>query len=193
MEPHPSLAPLILASASPRRAELLSELGVIFTVEATDVPELDDATGSAFTPAELVLANASRKATKAFAKRPDAKILAADTEVSLDGRIYGKPRNLQEARRMLASLSGRTHEVWTGVVYRTSSELRADAICSWVTFRKLRADDIEKYIHLVNTLDKAGAYAVQEHAEVIIRKIEGSRSNVMGLPLELVRQWLLTT
>lgn len=166
-------------------------MGVVFEVVPTHVPELDNTTGASLTTRELVLANASRKASAAVWNHPGRVVLAADTEVSLDGNVFGKPANLKQSRAMLRQLSGRTHEVWTGVVVRGPGLLRAAAVCSWVTFHHLTQDKIESYLKKVNTLDKAGAYAVQEHPEMIIKTIEGSLSNVMGLPLELVSGWIL--
>jgi septum formation protein len=182
---------LVLASGSPRRAEILSSLGLSFQIKKSDVPELDGAHADVLTPRELVIANAARKAGATARKSdPDLAVLAADTEVYLDGRIFGKPATNDEAAEMLHTLSGKTHQVWTGLVLIKNRRVVAGyAELSLVTFKKLTRQQIHDYISTVPCLDKAGAYAVQESAEKIIAHIRGSLTNVMGLPREVISMW----
>jgi septum formation protein len=174
---------LILASASPRRRDLLRAAGYEFTVAATRAAESHDPSAGL---AGLVLANARAKALEAAALHPAAVVVGADTLVWLDGRPLGKPSGPAEARAMLRMLSGRTHEVATGVhVVRLAPPVEvAFHEVTRVRFRGLADGDIEAYLGRVDVLDKAGAYAVQEHGEMIIEQVEGSRSNVAGLPVE---------
>ena len=182
-------SPLILASASPRRAELLKLLRVKFRIIPSDATEV---VHEHLTPLEICQLNAHRKA-RAVAKRiPDALVIGADTLVFLDNKILGKPRNLADARRMLARLQGRTHQVVTGVSLiqlRTHRE-RVFAISTDVLFHPLDAGQICDYLSRINPLDKAGAYAIQESGEKIISEISGSYSNVVGLPVERLREEL---
>lgn len=181
--------PLILASASPRRAELLKLLRVKFRIIPSDATEV---VHEHLTPLEICQLNAHRKA-RAVAKRiPDALVIGADTLVFLDNKILGKPRNRADARRMLARLQGRTHQVVTGVSLiqlRTHRE-RVFAISTDVLFHPLDAGQIRDYLSRINPLDKAGAYAIQESGEKIISEISGSYSNVVGLPVERLREEL---
>ncbi|MCZ7640175.1 MAG: Maf family protein [Verrucomicrobia bacterium] len=187
-----SLPHLVLASASPRREALLRQCGVHFEVVPAGVPELEP---EHLTLAELCLLNAHRKA-RAVAKRyPDRLVLGADTMVGLGGRRFGKPRDPGEARAMLTELSGRTHEVITGVcllVLRDHQE-RLFAETTRVTFRALGEAEIRAYLAAVNPLDKAGAYAIQEQGDRLVADLEGSYANVVGLPVERVleelRRW----
>jgi septum formation protein len=179
------LPPLVLASASPRRAELLRQLQPEFQIVPSDAEEIFDAHLS---PQELCQMNAHRKA-RAVAKRiPDALVLGADTLVFLDGEIMGKPGDLADARRMLAQLQGRTHQVVTGVslIHLRGHRARLFAASTDVTFRPLTAAQIGNYLSRMNPLDKAGAYAIQEHGDLIVSEISGSYSNVVGLPVERV-------
>jgi septum formation protein len=174
---------LVLASGSPRRAALLSQGGFEFEVVAPRVAEKFDAL---LTLRELTLWNAIRKGMAIAQTRPDAVVLAADTLVALDNRIIGKPADLSEAARMLRRLSGRTHEVCSSVaIYRQTSG-RSDFFhdISRVRFRRLNERTIESYLAKVHVLDKAGAYAAQGSGAEIIAKIEGSFTNVVGLPME---------
>ncbi|HXN36002.1 MAG TPA: Maf family protein [Opitutaceae bacterium] len=180
---------LILASASPRRRELLSGLGVPFEVVVADVTEHED---PGTDPRVMVAHNAALKADWVASRNPDAVVLGADTTVFLDGRAINKPRDLDEARSMLRLLSGREHTVYTGVaVRRVSSGLRIDhGVASQVEFKPFGDAVIEDYIRLVNTLDKAGAYSIQEHTGMIVAGYRGSFSNIMGLPMEATKQIL---
>lgn len=175
--------PLILASGSPRRQEFLRELGVPFEVVTADVAELDGASG--FGPAEVAVANGRLKANAVGKFRPERWILGADTVVTLDGRIFGKPFSLEEAREFLRALSGRTHEVITGVALLSpAGAMETFHEVSRVTFLTLTEEIITRYPAAVHVFDKAGGYALQERGEWIIASVEGSRSNVIGLPVE---------
>jgi septum formation protein len=180
---------LILASASPRRRELLAQLGVPFEVVVADVTEHED---PATDPRVMVAHNAALKADWVARLNPDAIVLGADTTVFLDGTAINKPRDLDESRSMLRRLSGREHTVYTGVaVRRLSSGLRIDeGVSSQVAFKPFGDSVIEDYIRLVNTLDKAGAYSIQEQTDLIIEGFRGSFTNIMGLPMEATKQIL---
>jgi septum formation protein len=177
------LPPLILASASPRRTELLRQMGVEFKVIPSDAPELQH---EQLTAREVSQLNAYRKA-RAVAKRfPDALVLGADTLVYLDTTQFGKPVTLEEAYQMLEQLQGRTHQVVTAICLLHLREHRQKlfAESTAVTFQPLDAVKIRRYLNKVNPLDKAGAYAIQEEGELIVEKIAGSFTNVVGLPVE---------
>ena len=181
--------PLILASASPRRAELLKLLRVEFRIIPSDATEVAH---EHLTPLEICQFNAHRKARAVAKKIPDALVIGADTLVFLDNKILGKPRNLAAARRMLARLQGRTHQVVTGVslIHLRAHRERVFAISTDVLFHPLDAGQIRDYLSRINPLDKAGAYAIQESGEKIISEISGSYSNVVGLPVERLREEL---
>ena len=186
------LPSLILASASPRRADLLRQLNLQFQVIPSDAEEMFD---DHLSPLELCQLNAHRKARAVAKKHPDRLVLGADTLVFLDNEIMGKPANIREARRMLARLQGRTHQVVTGVslIHLRAHQERIFATSTDVTFHTLTQGQIVAYLSKINPLDKAGAYAVQEFGERIISGIFGSFSNVVGLPIEIlqeeIRQW----
>ena len=181
-----TLPPLILASASPRRSDLLRELGVEFQVIPGHAPELHH---DQMTAGELSQINAYRKARHIAKQFPDALVLGADTLVYLGTTLFGKPVNLTEARTMLAQLQGRMHEVVTGVCLFNlrGHRCRIFAENTAVTFHPLSAAQIDEYLQRMNPLDKAGAYAIQEHGSRIVANISGSFSNVVGLPLERLR------
>ena len=145
-----------------------------------------------FSPLEICQLNAHRKAFAGAKKHPDSLVLGADTLVFLDNEILGKPRNLADARRMLARLQGRHHQVVTGVslIHLRKHQERIFAVSTDVLFHPLNAAQIREYTSKVHTLDKAGAYAIQESGEKIISEISGSYSNVVGLPVELLREEL---
>jgi nucleoside triphosphate pyrophosphatase len=186
------LPPLILASASPRRAELLKELNLEFQIVPGTIAEVLD---EQLTPLELCQLNAHRKARVIAKKHPDALVLGADTLVFLEKEIMGKPADVAEARRMLGRLQGRTHQVVTGVslIHWRALRERTFAVSTDVTFHPLTAEQINVYLSKMNPLDKAGAYAIQEHGDSIVSEISGSFSNVVGLPMELlkeeIREW----
>jgi septum formation protein len=173
----------VLASSSPRRAALLSESGFEFEIASPRVAEKFSAT---LTLRELTLWNAIRKGMAIAQTRPDAVVLAADTLVALDNRIIGKPSDLSEAAGMLQRLSGRTHQVCSAVaIYlQTSGRSAAFHEISRVRFQRLSNATIENYLAKVAPLDKAGAYAAQGSGAEIIAKIDGSFTNVVGLPME---------
>ena len=185
------LPPLILASASPRRAELLKLLKVDFQIVPGNVAEVAH---EHLSPLEVCQLNAHRKAFAIAKKIPDALVLGADTLVFLDNEILGKPRDPDEARRMLARLQGRQHQVVTGVslIHLRRHQERIFAVSTDVLFHPLDAAQIREYVAEVHTLDKAGAYAIQESGGKIISEISGSYSNVVGLPVELLREELQT-
>jgi septum formation protein len=180
---------LILASASPRRRELLAQLGVPFEVVVAHVEEHEEESTD---PRVLVAHNAALKADWVAARHPDALVLGADTTVFLDGAALNKPRDLADARAMLRRLSGCTHTVFTGLAVRCVTDgIRMDeGAASEVTFKSLDAATIDTYVGLVNTLDKAGAYAIQEHGDLIVAGYRGSLTNIIGLPLETTKQIL---
>jgi septum formation protein len=183
------MPPLILASASPRRAELLRQLKLNFKIIPADATEIFD---EQLSPHELCQLNAHRKARAIAKKIPDALVLGADTLVFLEREIFGKPRNLDEAKQILTQLQGRTHQVVTGVslTHLRAHRERIFAVSTDVTFRPLTAGQIGDYFSKMNPLDKAGAYAIQEHGDKIVEEIFGSYSNVVGLPLERLRKEL---
>ncbi|GAB4242191.1 MAG: Maf family protein [Candidatus Methylacidiphilales bacterium] len=179
----------ILASSSPRRHDLLREAGIPFSAVVPDVEEWDTRTHPELSPAELVLANARRKAMAVWQENDARPILAADTLVVCRGRVLGKPADLEEAVGMLQWLSGQTHEVITGVAWVRGREIRETIVRTCVTFRALDKAAIQGYLARVDVLDKAGAYALQEEGSRIVERIEGSRSNVVGLPMEKILDW----
>jgi len=185
----PGLPGLILASASPRRRMLLKEVVSEFSVIDSLATELND---PGLGPRRLCELNAERKAWLVAERYPHHLILGADTLVFLDGDPLGKPADTDEARRMLARLSGRTHQVITGVclIHRAGSRLHLFSEATYVRFRPLEPADINAYLERVAVLDKAGAYAIQEHGSMLVESVEGSLSNVIGLPVEAVRQAL---
>lgn len=180
---------LILASASPRRRELLAQLGRPFDVVVADVTEHEEEDAD---PRAMVAHNAALKADWVAKQFPDAFVLGADTTVFIDRTVLNKPRDLAEARHMLRRLAGRTHTVFTGVALRRqAAHLQVDqGVTSEVTFRAFDDAVIESYFRVVNPLDKAGAYGIQEGRELIIERWDGSFSNIMGLPMEVTKQIL---
>lgn len=174
---------LILASASPRRAELLERMGLTFQVLPSDVEEDDSGREG---PERMVLKNAGLKAAALMPSHPEALILGSDTTVALGDRVFSKPEHMDAAVAMLQELSGKVHTVYTAVALRcAASRLELD-FCerSLVRFKILDAVRIAEYFEIVNPLDKAGAYGIQEGRELIIESVEGSVENVMGLPIQ---------
>ena len=185
-EPLMQDTPLILASASPRRRELLGLTGLSFTVDAPDVDE-----SCTLPPREAVKELSRRKALAAAALHPGCVILAADTLVSVDEQALGKPRDAEDAFRMLHSLSGRWHQVYTGVsVVDAKGKLHCEADVTDVHFEPMTDDAIRRYIATKEPMDKAGAYAVQGIAGLWIDELRGSHTNVIGLPMALTRRML---
>lgn len=180
--------PLVLASASPRRRELLARLGVRFTVRAADIdetPRLGEA------PGVYVLRLAQEKARAAA--QPGELVLAADTTVVVDGEILGKPEDDADAVRMLRLLSGREHEVLTGVaVVELETERMVSAVeRTAVRMAPLSPEEIEWYVATGEPRDKAGAYAIQELGSLFVTGVAGNQSNVVGLPVPVVYRLLL--
>jgi septum formation protein len=184
-----NLPRLILASQSPRRSELLRQLETPFEIFPSNAAELED---EQLTAGELAQINAYRKARTVAKKHPDALVMGVDTLVALGHIVFAKPLDMADARRMLKELQGKTHHVVTGVClcHLRDHRQRIFAEITDVTFRSLSNAEIEHYLSKVNPLDKAGAYAIQEHGDDIVRHIDGSFSNVVGLPLERLRQEL---
>jgi septum formation protein len=184
-----TLPPLILASASPRRAELLRGLGLEFTVITSAAKE---AHHEDFTARELCLFNAYRKARAVAKQHPQALVLGADTLVYLGTTLYAKPSDMADARRMLRELAGHTHQVVTGVclLQLGTHRCRLFAETTDVTFKPLTDAQITAYLAAIQPLDKAGAYAIQDRGDEIVKRINGSFSNVVGLPVERVRHEL---
>ena len=179
----------ILASGSPQRIRLLQEARYDFIAQPASIAEL---AVDFLTPGELTLLNACRKTFAVARAEPNAVVLGADTLVALGTTMFGKPADLDEARRMLARLSGRTHEVLTGLTISSFSERRtiSAVVESEVRFRELNADFIDRYLSRIDPLRKAGAYAAQIDPETVIERIDGSFTNVVGLPMETVSQLL---
>ena len=180
-------APIVLASGSPRRRELLEQLGLTFTVVAPDVDESP-------LPGEDPIAYVGRvaldkvNAVAGNAAVPDALVIAADTTIDLDGEIIAKPVDLDDARTMLRRLSGRVHAVHTGVALRRNDRCVSATVTSLVTFVTLTEAGVEWYVGTGEPLGKAGAYAIQGAGAVLVQSVEGSVTNVIGLPLPTVVQ-----
>jgi septum formation protein len=177
--------PLVLASQSPRRVELMTEAGFEFQIVVPDVEEAHDAS---LTPEALTVENARRKAVAGAQMHPDALVIGADTLVYVDGIPLGKPKDMEEALQMLRQLSGRAHEVCTGVYLAHSGGTQGRGLhgVTHVIFQSLSDDQMRAYHAKVNPLDKAGAYGIQECGEMILSSYDGSWTNVMGLPMELL-------
>jgi septum formation protein len=174
---------LYLASASPRRAELMRRMGLRFEIRPTHVEE--DDSGSAG-PVEMVMENAKLKASTLSDLKPDALVLGSDTTVALGEQVLSKPTDMEDARYMLQLLSGRTHTVYTAVAlyWKLGSLAHVFFECSLVRFQELDDARINQYFQLVDPLDKAGAYGIQVGRELIVESVEGSVENVMGLPIQ---------
>ncbi len=178
---------LILASGSPRRRELLAKMGYAFEICAPDVDE--HVSGHA---QDIVKILAERKAEAAAARFDAGVIIASDTLVSLDGFPLGKPLNAADARHMLSLLSGREHEVFTGVCVMDAATGRhlTRVVRTGVGFRSVHEDEIDAYIATGEPMDKAGAYAIQGGAGAFVERLDGSFENVMGFPVDEVREML---
>ena len=170
----------ILASKSPRRTELLQSIGCKFR---TIVSRAEELSGDAQNPKDLAIANATFKAKTVAKEYPDLPVLGADTIVTLDGHIHYKPHDAEDARRMLRTLAGKTHEVITGIAIVKNDELYTSAEVTQVMFDDMTDDEIAAYVATGEPMDKSGSYALQGGAGAFIRGINGSYSNVVGLPL----------
>ena len=180
--------PLVLASASPRRVQLLRQVGAEFTVAD---PGPDRAWPPAADARHGVRALALDKAKRIGAKRPEAVVVSADTVVVVRGVRLGKPADAEEAKAMLRRLHGRTHEVWTGLALVHGAEQRTAAELTRVRFSRMDDAEIAAYVASGESLDKAGGYGIQGLAAGFIRGIEGDYFNVVGLPLDRLRRLLL--
>lgn len=178
---------LILASASPRRADLLTAAGIEFEAWPVD---LDETPLPGETPEAHVQRLSASKARAALERRPGSVVLGADTVVVLDGRILGKPRDADEARAMLAALACRQHDVLTGVALVSADECVEDVCRTRVWFSSLSLKEIDEYVASGEPMDKAGAYGIQGLASRFVERIDGSYTNVVGLPVELVARLL---
>lgn len=182
---------LVLASASPRRRQLLAEHGYAFTVAPADVEEIAP---PHLTPREVVLWNARSKAHAIARERPEEIVLGVDTLVAFKGRIFGKPRDLDEAFAMVSELNGRSHEVFSGVCIArlATGEERTFTEATRVHFRHLSDVQLRAYLTRIGPLDKAGAYAAQDDRGELIERVEGSFTNVIGLPMEALAEAMET-
>ncbi len=180
---------IILASASPRRKELLAKIGLKFEVEpSNDEEELSPG----LEPYELAKSLSLKKAERVAKNHRNALVIAADTFVVLEGQILGKPKTESDARKMLSAISGRQHSVITGftIIDTESHKVLSRSVATRVYIRKLTANEIDAYMQTKEPLDKAGAYAIQGLGSVIVEKIEGDYFNVVGLPLSALAEAL---
>lgn len=174
---------IILASASPRRQELLSMIGVDFEVIASNCDEFTDETE----PHKIVQAIAQQKASSVAKSHPGRIVLGADTVVAIDGKILGKPHNAENAKKMLRLLSGKCHSVYTGIcLVKANGEHVLTSVRTDVYFKKLTDSEIEAYVRTEESFDKAGGYAAQGLGAVFVDKIYGDFFNVIGLPISTV-------
>jgi len=191
---------IYLASRSPRRRELLGHIGVrfhllLFRNRPGAAPDIDESPQPGEDPRDYVMRLARAKAAAGWKRMqernlPRAPVLAADTTVALEGRIFGKPRDRADAERMLAALSGRRHEVLTAVALQFDDEVETALSVSDVQFRELAQDEIRAYVATGESDDKAGGYAIQGRAALFVAEIRGSQSGIVGLPLYETAQLL---
>ncbi|HIS49771.1 MAG TPA: septum formation inhibitor Maf [Candidatus Gallacutalibacter pullistercoris] len=177
---------IILASGSPRRRELLELAGVPFTVQTADV---DESIPAGISPEEAVQLLAAKKARAIEAE--GRTVLAADTVVALDGVIFGKPQSEEDAQKMLRTLSGKIHQVHTGVCIRQGTREEIFCETAQVEFYPLTAEEIERYVASGEPMDKAGAYGIQGKGALLVRRIEGDYYTIVGLPVARVVRMLL--
>lgn len=170
---------IILASGSPRRKELLNNIGIKFDVIPSNA---DETLPASLTPAQAVEYLSKTKAHDVFLSHPDCAVIGSDTVVACDGKILGKPKNETDAFKMLKMLSGKTHSVFTGVTIMTEDETVSFYEETKVTFYELTDDEINSYIKTGEPMDKAGAYGIQGKGCVLVKKIDGDYFNVVGLP-----------
>ena len=181
--------PFILGSGSPRRRELLGQIMSDYSVEVSDAEEIFSHPEGTLA---LVMENARIKASSVAQSNLQHWVLGADTLVVLEERVLGKPKSIGEATEMLQFLSGQTHQVGTGLclINRTLDYEETRVETSQVTFKEINDSTIEEYFNEVNPLDKAGGYAIQTRPDLLIESFEGSHSNVIGLPLQMLGKWL---
>lgn len=180
---------IILASASPRRKELLEKAHIDFVVEKSNVEEVVD---NSLNVKDIVLSLAYQKAVDVFSKHSNDIVIAADTLVSIDNKILGKPVDEEDAYNMLSLLSGKAHQVLTGVVIKSKEKEFKETVVSNVWFKEISKDDIIEYVNTKEPMDKAGSYAIQGKASRFIDHIEGDYNNIVGLPVDLVVSELLS-
>lgn len=180
---------IILASASPRRKELLEKLGLKFQVEPSNCEE---DINSELEPHELAKSLSLKKAELVAMNHKNALVIAADTFIAFEGKILGKPQTETAARKMLAAISGRRHSVITGftIIDTESNRVLSRSVATEVYIRQLTSNEIDAYVRSKEPLDKAGAYAIQGLGSVIVEKIEGDYFNVVGLPLSALAESL---
>lgn len=171
---------LVLASSSPRRKELLDLLGCTYVVAKSDYEEKND---NSMLPSELVIKHASAKALDVAKDRCEDVVIGADTIVVLDNIVFGKPCDEHDAERMLNMLSGKVHEVYTGVAVVSENKLFTDYAVTKVKMRNLKSEEVRRYIQTKEPLDKAGAYGIQGKGALLVESIQGCYYNVVGLPL----------
>jgi septum formation protein len=183
------MPPLILASSSPRRRHLLTEHGYTFRVVPADITEI---TPPHMSPGEITLYNARAKSIFVSRAEPESLVMGVDTLVAFEGAVLGKPENMRAAFNMVKRLNGRTHDVYSGVWLRHAESKRERGFIdiTRVRFRKLTDAQLRAYLARIGPLDKAGAYAAQEDRGELIEAIEGSFSNVIGLPMEALAKTL---
>ncbi|RMF92862.1 MAG: septum formation protein Maf [Nitrospinota bacterium] len=181
--------PVILASRSPRRLALLQRLGFSVRVEGVSLPEIPVPSEC---PESYVLRMARQKVEAVAPRFPHHPVLGADTAVVLQGQIFGKPSGPAEAEEMLSALSGKVHQVLTGVAFEVLAEgdLQTAVVETLVKMRRLTGEEIRRYVATAEPLDKAGAYAIQGEGGMLIEAIYGSYTNVIGLPLPTIIPWL---
>ena len=184
---------LVLASSSPRRRELLGSLGLQFEIIKPDVDE-DAFNLDHLLPPDVVKFLSRTKAQEVFKYHTDALVIGADTIVVLNGQVFGKPKNEEDAFRMLNALQGNVHEVYSGITVFNPNETEefppfaSDALCTKVTMRPLTPDEIRTYIATGEPMDKAGSYAIQGYGSTLIEKIDGCYFNVVGMSLYLLER-----
>ncbi len=172
------MRPLVLASRSPQRRAILDQLGIVFEIVVPDVEELEHGA-----PDEIALENARRKAERVVDARDEAVVLGVDTVVALDGRIYGKPADDEEAHATLRALAGRVHTVVSGVCVLGEGAARTAVCRTEVEFRNVDADLLEWYVASGEWRERAGGYAIQGRGAALVARIDGDYSNVVGLPV----------
>ena len=182
--------PFILGSGSPRRRELLGQIMPDYSIEVSDVEEIYSHPEGTLA---LVMENARLKASSVAQSNLQHWVLGADTLVALEERVLGKPKSIGEATEILQFLSGQTHQVSTGLclINRTLDYEEVRVETSQVTFKEINDSTIEEYFNEVNPLDKAGGYAIQTRSELIVKTLKGSHSNVIGLPVQMLKEWLI--
>ncbi|MCH4266506.1 MAG: Maf family protein [Solobacterium sp.] len=178
---------LILASKSPRRRQLLEKCGLPFEVSPADIDETINENG--YLPDQIRML-AERKAAAVLKDHPNEVVIGSDTIVTIDQKVLGKPKDAEDAKRMLRQLSGHTHEVITGICILSSMREYSNVSVSEVTFADLDDQEIEKYVETGEPMDKAGAYAVQGIASRYITRIHGDYYSIMGLPVSMVYEEL---